>query len=97
MRLVLAALCIAASASMAWAQTQPNLEQLSASQPISGGAASSDDNKGQSQSPGPTGPLTTGSGGASAANPQGGTDRSGRGTARGWGRATVPRLSSAIS
>ena len=73
MRLVLAALCIAASASMAWAQTQPNLEQLNASQPINGGAASSDDKKGQSQSSGPTGPLTTGSGGASAAHPQGGT------------------------
>jgi hypothetical protein len=72
MRLVLAALCIA-SASMAWAQTQPNFEQLSASQPINGGAASPDDNKGQSQSPDPTGRLTTGSSGASAASPQGGT------------------------
>jgi hypothetical protein len=75
MRLVLAALCISASASMAWAQTSPNLEQLSASQPINGGAASPDDNnKGQSQSPGQTGPLTTGRGGASAASPQGGTN-----------------------
>jgi hypothetical protein len=72
MRLVLAALCIAASASMASAQTQPNLEQLSASQPVNG-ASSPDDNKGQSQSPGPSGPLTTGSGGTSAASPQGGT------------------------
>jgi hypothetical protein len=44
MRLVLAALCIAASASMAWAQTQPNLEQLSASQLINGSTASPDDN-----------------------------------------------------
>jgi hypothetical protein len=73
MRLVLAALCIAAFASMAWAQTQPNLDRLSGSQPINGGAASPDDNKGQPQSPGGTGPLTTGRGGASAANPQGGT------------------------
>jgi hypothetical protein len=73
MRLVLAALCIAAFVSMAWAQTQPNLDQLSASQPINGGAASPDSNKGKPQSPGSTGPLTTGSGGASAANPQGGT------------------------
>jgi hypothetical protein len=73
MRLTLAALCVAAYASGAWAQTQPNLEQLSASQPLNGGAASPDDKKGQSQSPGSTGPLTTGSGGASAANPQGGT------------------------
>jgi hypothetical protein len=72
MRLVPAALWIAASASMACAQTEPNLDRLSASQPITGGAAAPDDNKGQSQSPGP-GPLTTGSGGSSAASPQGGT------------------------
>ena len=73
MHLVLAALLIAASASMAWAQAQPNLDQLSASQPINGGAASPEDNKGQSQSPGSTGPLPPGRGGASAADPQGGT------------------------
>jgi hypothetical protein len=73
MRLVLAALCISAYGSMACAQTQPNLEQLSASQPINGGTASPEDNKGQSQPQGPTGPLTTGSGGTTAASPQGGT------------------------
>jgi len=73
MRFVLAALCVSAYASMACAQTQPNLDRLSASQPINGRAASSNDNKEQSPSPSPTGPLTTGSGGASAANPQGGT------------------------
>ena len=73
MRLVLAALCIAASASMACAQTQPNLDRLSASQPINGGAASPDDNKGQSQPQDHPGPLTTGSGGTTAASPQGGT------------------------
>jgi hypothetical protein len=73
MRLLIAALCsIAASGSMAWAQTEPNLDRLSASQPINGGATASDENKGQPQSPAP-GPLTTGSGGASATNPQGGT------------------------
>ena len=72
MRLVLAALCIFAYASMACAQTQPNLDQLSASQPINGGATSPDDDKGQSQPQGPTGPLTTGSGGTTAASPQGG-------------------------
>ncbi|MGA2999060.1 hypothetical protein [Bradyrhizobium sp.] len=72
MRLVLAALCITAFTSMARAQTQPNLDQLSASQPINGGAASPDNTK-ESQSPGQKGPVTTGSGGASAANPQGGT------------------------
>ena len=47
MRLVLAAFCIAACGSMAWAQTEPNLEQLSASQPLKGEAASSRDNKGE--------------------------------------------------
>ena len=41
MRLVLAAFCIAASGSMAWAQTEPNLEQLSASQPLKGEAPAS--------------------------------------------------------
>src|ERR1700722_16078991 len=73
MRFVLAALCISAYASMACAQTQPNLDRLSASQPINGGATSPDDDKGQSQPQGPTGPLTTGSGGTTAASPQGGT------------------------
>jgi len=73
MRLVLAAFCIAASGLMAWAQTEPNLEQLSASQPLKGEGASPHDNKGESKSPGSTGPLTTGSGGAPATNPQGGT------------------------
>jgi hypothetical protein len=73
MRLVLAALCISAFASMANAQTQPNLDQLSASQPIKGGATAPDDDKGQSQPQGSAGPLTTGSGGTTAASPQGGT------------------------
>jgi hypothetical protein len=75
MRLVFAAPCFAASTSLAWAETQPNLDQLSASQPVNGGAALPEDknNKGQTQSPGGTGPLTTGRGAASAANPQGGT------------------------
>ena len=73
MRFVLAALCVSAYASVACAQTQPDLDRLSASQPINGGATSSDDKKGQPQSPGQTGPLTTGSSGPSAANPQGGT------------------------
>jgi hypothetical protein len=73
MRLVLAAPCVAAYASMACAQTQLNLDRLSASQPINGGAASSDGDKGQSQPQGAAGPLTTGSGGTTAASPQGGT------------------------
>jgi hypothetical protein len=73
MRLFLAALCIAAYSSMASAQTQPDTNRLSASQPINDGAKSVDDNKGQAQPQGAAGPLTTGSGGASAASPQGGT------------------------
>jgi hypothetical protein len=73
MRLVLAALCICTYASMAHAQTQPNLDQLSASQPINGSATYPDDDKGQSQPQGPAGPITTGSGGTTAASPQGGT------------------------
>jgi hypothetical protein len=72
MRLLVAALCIAAYTSMASAQTQPDLNRLSASQPINDGAKSSDD-KEQAQPQGSTGPLTTGTGGATAANPQGGT------------------------
>jgi hypothetical protein len=74
-RLILAALCISAYASMACARTQLNLGRLSASQPINEGATSSDDDKGQSQPQGPAGPLTTGSGGTTAASPQGGAAR----------------------
>ena len=70
MRLFVAALCIAAYASIASAQTQPDLNRLSASQPINDGAKSSEDNKGQAQ---PQASTTTGTGGATAANPQGGT------------------------
>jgi hypothetical protein len=73
MRLVLAALCLFAYASAALAETQLDLNQLSASQPIKGSAASPDVNKEQAQPQGPTGPLTTGSGGTTAASPQGGT------------------------
>jgi hypothetical protein len=73
MRLALAVLCISSYASIACAQTQPNLDQLSASQPINGGATSSEDDKGKSQPQGAAGPLTTGSGGTTAASPQGGT------------------------
>jgi hypothetical protein len=72
MRLVLTVFCIVASSSMAWAQTEPNLDQLSASQPLKGETSSPHD-KGESQSPGSTGPLTTGTGGAPATSPQGGT------------------------
>jgi hypothetical protein len=73
MRLILAALCISAYASMACGQTEPNLDQLSASQPIHGPASSPDEDKAQPSPQGPTGPLTTGTGGVKPANPQGGT------------------------
>jgi hypothetical protein len=72
MRLLLAALCISAYAPMAYAQTQPDFNRLSASQPI-GSASSPDEDKSQPSPQGPTGPLTTGSGGETAASPQGGT------------------------
>jgi hypothetical protein len=73
MRLFLIALCISAYASMASAQTQLDLNRLSASQPIKGSAASPDENKEQAQPQGPTGPITTGSSSTTAASPQGGT------------------------
>jgi hypothetical protein len=74
MRLILAALCISAYASTACAQkTEPNLDRLSASQPIHGSPSSPDEDKGQPSPQGPTGPITTGSGGVTAASPQGGT------------------------
>jgi hypothetical protein len=73
MRLLLAALCISAYATMACAQTQPDFNRLSASQPIHGSPGSPDVDKSQPSPQGPTGPLTTGSGGVTPANPQGGT------------------------
>jgi hypothetical protein len=73
MRLILAALCISAYASTACAQAEPNLDRLSASQPIHGTPSSPDEDRGQPSPQGPTGPLTTGSGGVTAASPQGGT------------------------
>jgi hypothetical protein len=73
MRFFLAALCISTFVSTASAQTQPDLDRLSASQPINGDTKSTDDNEGQAQPQGATGSLGTGSGGITAANPQGGT------------------------
>ena len=74
MRFIIAALCVAACASTASAQNaQPNLDQLSASQPIHGSASSPDEDNTQPSPQGPTGPLTTGSGGTTPASPQGGT------------------------
>jgi hypothetical protein len=73
MRLFLAALCFSAYASTASAQTQLDFNRLSASQPIHGSTSSPDEDKGQPSPQGPTGPLTTGSSGTTAASPQGGT------------------------
>jgi hypothetical protein len=73
MRLLLAAVCISACASTAWAENQLDPNRLSASQPINGGVNSSNNNKGQAQPQGSAGPFTTGSGGSTAASPQGGT------------------------
>jgi hypothetical protein len=46
MRLVFTALCISAYASMVYAQTQPNLDRVSGSQPIHGSASSLTKTKG---------------------------------------------------
>jgi hypothetical protein len=73
MRLILAAVCISAYASTACAQTEINLDRLSASQPIHGSVGSPEEDKGQPSPQGTTGPITTGSGGTTAASPQGGT------------------------
>jgi hypothetical protein len=71
MRLMLAALCVATSASVASAQTQSEQKQPADSQHGTGRTVLPDDNKGQLQPQGWTGPITTGSGGTPAASPQG--------------------------
>jgi hypothetical protein len=71
MRLTLAALCVATSASLASAQTQSEQKQPADSQHSTGHTVLPDDNKGQLQPQGWTGPITTGSGGTPAASPQG--------------------------
>jgi hypothetical protein len=90
MRLILAALCISAYASIASAQTQPDLNRLSGSQPINDDAKSSDD-KGQAQPQGASGPLTTGSGGTTAASPQGGTPPNMQATPDGSSKTSVDK------
>jgi hypothetical protein len=69
MRLMLAALCVATSASVASAQTQS--EQPADSQHSTGRTVLPNDNNGQLQPQGWTGPINTGSGGTPAASPQG--------------------------
>jgi hypothetical protein len=72
MRLILAALCVAACTSTASAQTQSEVKQPGDSQHSTGRTVLPDDNKGQLQPQGWTGPITTGSGGAApAGSPQG--------------------------
>jgi hypothetical protein len=70
MRLIVAALCVATCTSMASAhQSEP--KQPADSQHSTGRTVLPDDNKGHLQPQGWTGPITTGSGGTPAANPQG--------------------------
>jgi hypothetical protein len=69
MRLMLAALCVATSASVASAQTQS--EQPADAQHSTGRTVLPNDNNGQLQPQGWTGPINTGSGGTPAASPQG--------------------------
>jgi hypothetical protein len=71
MRFTLAALCVATCVSMASAQTQSEEKQPGDSQHSTGRTVLPDDNKGQLQPQGWTGPITTGSGGPPAASPQG--------------------------
>jgi hypothetical protein len=71
MRLKLAALCLATCASTALAQTQSEQKQPADSPHSTGRTVLPDDNKGQLQPQGWTGPITTGSGGTPAASPQG--------------------------
>src|SRR5258707_2866084 len=67
MRLILAALCVAACTSMASAQTQSEVKQPGDSQHSTGRTVLPDENKGQLQPQGWTGPITTGSGGPAPA------------------------------
>ncbi len=71
MRLTFAALCVAVCTSMASAQTQSEQKQPVDSEHSTGRTVLPDDNKGQPQPQGRTGPITTGSGGAPAESPQG--------------------------
>jgi hypothetical protein len=71
MRFTLVALCVATCTSVASAQTQSEQKQPADSQHSTDRALSPDENKGQLQPQGWTGPITTGSGGTPAANPQG--------------------------
>jgi hypothetical protein len=71
MRLALAALCVAICTSMASAQAESEQKQPADSPHSTGRTVLPDENKGQLQPQGRTGPITTGSGGAPAESPQG--------------------------
>ena len=69
MRLVLAAFCVVIGTAAAMAQSEP--KKPGDSPHSEGRTTLPDDNKGQLQPQGWTGPITSGSGGSSAASPQG--------------------------
>ena len=71
MRLALLAVCFAVCASAAMAQTQSEDKKPDDSQHSTGRTVLPDENKGQLQPQGWTGPITTRTGGTSAASPQG--------------------------
>jgi hypothetical protein len=71
MRLVFFTFCFAACALAATAQTQAEESKPGDSKQSTGRTVLPDDNKGQLQPQGWTGPITTGAGGAPAESPQG--------------------------
>jgi hypothetical protein len=71
MRLILFTFCFAACALAAPAQARAEESKLGDSQQSTGRTVLPDDNKGQLQPQGWTGPITTGTGGAPAESPQG--------------------------
>ena len=72
MRLAIAASCLVICTTMATAQTQSE-DKKPGDSPYSTGRTVLPDDKGQLQPQGWTGPLSTGTGGAPATSPQGGT------------------------
>jgi hypothetical protein len=71
MRVALVALCFTVCASAAMAQTKTDDKNPGDSSQSTGRTVLPDDNRGQLQPQGWTGPITTGTGGTSAASPQG--------------------------
>jgi hypothetical protein len=72
MRTALIAVCLIASAGMAWAQSEPDKNQAYKSQ-YSTGRTTTPETKGQKQPQGDTGPIETTTGGAPASSAQGDT------------------------